>query len=437
MAAQSGIDLALTAYLPSLELGWEANRATCNNITGYLFPLNDVTPTITGGVLKESYKTAWGSAVGALLSWIPYDFGLRRANVNVAKAQLEQAIRESKLTEFNLIAVVIDSYIKVLSAKQLVRASKAYVERAKTLTTLVESLVKSGLRPEVDLNRALTEWSTTKIQLIQAMERERITSIALSQFMGLSNTPLSLEEGALLTLPHNLSNAPIFLANHPILSLQEANILYSASKEVSIARSYVPTINLLAGISARGSGFRDTTQIVTSHSTIREITSRSTTSKGLAPTRSNYGVGISITFDVMDFYPTQARRSIQYFHTQKEREAYDRLYIELSSKIAEAKAEIDAATAIAKQTPLQLEYATASEKQLMSRYEAGLVTVLEVADAQKQLAQADAENDLASLGVWKALLNLSIAQGDLNLFLLEVHKVKQRGQTACGLSLPP
>ena len=35
--------------------------------------------------------TAWGSAIGGLVTWEPFDFGLREANVAVASAAKNQS----------------------------------------------------------------------------------------------------------------------------------------------------------------------------------------------------------------------------------------------------------------------------------------------------------------------------------------------------------
>ncbi len=46
--------------------------------------------------------------------------------------------------------------------------------------------------------------------------------------------------------------------------------------------------------------------------------------------------------------------------------------------------------------------------------------MLEVADAQRLLAQSEADSALARLNVWRARLALDTARGDLNAFLTQV-----------------
>jgi outer membrane protein TolC len=80
-AAAAGISLARTAYLPRADFYGQINRATRNNIFGLLLP-QSVLPNISGPPNPaNSFTNVWGSAVGFLVSWEPFDFGLRQAKV--------------------------------------------------------------------------------------------------------------------------------------------------------------------------------------------------------------------------------------------------------------------------------------------------------------------------------------------------------------------
>jgi len=85
----AAVNLARTSSLPRADFLGQVNRATHNNVFGQLLP-QSVIPSVTGPVLgTNSSSIVWGSAVGALVSWEPFDFGLRRANVETAKAARE------------------------------------------------------------------------------------------------------------------------------------------------------------------------------------------------------------------------------------------------------------------------------------------------------------------------------------------------------------
>src|SRR5262249_4791779 len=102
-AAEEGVGVARTAYLPRLDVVWQENRATTNNVFGVLLPQSTIF-SMTGPVLgtRSLGNSVWGSAVGALLSWEAVDFGLRKANVDVARAQTSLAKHQAALSELDV-----------------------------------------------------------------------------------------------------------------------------------------------------------------------------------------------------------------------------------------------------------------------------------------------------------------------------------------------
>jgi outer membrane protein TolC len=78
---------------------------------------------------------------------------------------------------------------------------------------------------------------------------------------------------------------------------------------------------------------------------------------------------------------------------------------------------VEAARAIARNTPIQLAAARQSETQARARYDAGLATVVEVADAQNLLTQAEYQDAAAHVEVWRALLAQAVAGGDVMPFV--------------------
>src|SRR5437660_8156358 len=63
-AADAGVGVARTVYLPRLDMLWQENRATTNNVFGLVLP-QSIVPPISGPVLgTRSYDSVWGSAAG-------------------------------------------------------------------------------------------------------------------------------------------------------------------------------------------------------------------------------------------------------------------------------------------------------------------------------------------------------------------------------------
>src|ERR1700675_999601 len=129
-AAAAAIQLARTAYLPKVDALAQANRATRNNVFGLLLP-QSVIPSMSGPVIgSNNFGSVWGSAIGGLVTWEPFDFGLRGANVAVASAARAQSEAAVKRTQFEVAVAAVDAYLTLVAAQETVRAAQAGVDRA-------------------------------------------------------------------------------------------------------------------------------------------------------------------------------------------------------------------------------------------------------------------------------------------------------------------
>jgi outer membrane protein TolC len=131
----------------------------------------------------------------------------------------------------------------------------------------------------------------------------------------------------------------------------------------------------------------------------------------------NWAVGASVSFPAFDFFSVNARKRVELQNELAESAHYDRTIQALTTQDAKARALMKAATDIARNTPIERQAATAGESQARARYQNGLASVIEVAEAQRLLAQAEADDAVARLGVWRALLATAQAHGDLAPFL--------------------
>src|SRR5260370_13701352 len=149
-AAQAGIGLAQTNYLPRADVVWQMNRATDNNITGLLLPQSVIAP-ITGPVsISPSNRSAWGSAAGLLFSWEPFDFGYRGAKVDAARAVRNRAAAEASVTRLDVAVATVNAYLTVLAAERTVHAVQAYVQPRETFNKAVRVLVDNQRRAGSD-----------------------------------------------------------------------------------------------------------------------------------------------------------------------------------------------------------------------------------------------------------------------------------------------
>src|SRR5436189_2237273 len=162
LAADETVGVARTAYLPRLDMVWQENRATTNNVFGLLLP-QSIIPPISGPVLgAKSYDSVWGSAAGVLLSWEAFDFGQRKASVDVARAQTSAAKAQTALTELDAASAAADAFLTVLAADEAVRAARANVDRLQVFANAVRTLTQNQLRPGTAQSRAEAELAVAR-----------------------------------------------------------------------------------------------------------------------------------------------------------------------------------------------------------------------------------------------------------------------------------
>lgn len=402
-ATQTGIRLARTSYLPRADFLWQANRATRNNIFGLLMP-QPVISGISGPVGFDDNDNAWGSATGLMFNWEPFDFGLRKANVQSAEATARRADAGVGITRLQVATAAADAFLATLATEQSLRAARAAVERARILFEVVSARVQAGLRPGVDAERARAELAVAENQQIRAEEAVTAAHTALSQFTALPRDA-SVRQGPLLQLPPQMA-AAADVAQHPLAQEQRAAVDEAVARQRVLERTYFPRFNLLANTYARGTGAR------TNGITLGGL-------GGLGPNIKNWAVGLNITFPAFDRPALKVRQETELHRQLAETARYDRVVTDLTAQFERAQAALVSARRIAQNTPIQLQAARAAEQQATARYQAGLAIIVEVADAQRLLTQAEIDDSLAKLNVWRGLLAIAVAQGNLEPFLLQ------------------
>jgi outer membrane protein TolC len=407
--SQAGVDVAHASYLPRLDSLWQSNLATANNIFGQVLP-QSVIPAMSGPVLPStSGQGVWSSATGALFSWEPFDFGLRRAAVVGADAALLQARAGESLTRLDVQRTVATAFLDILAAARTVAAMQADVDRRDVLARAVRALVDNQLRPGAEASRADAEGAAARTRLIQAQRTLSLAQAMMGRALGMGTGSVGIDAADLLErLPAGAADASPPSA-HPLARVRQAAVEAARAQEGVLARTDYPRVYLQSSVFARGSG--------ASPSGILD-----SGLDGLGLDRANWAAGFQIVFpNAFDFSSLRARKSAASASERAEAALYDEALLAISSEQTMAAAMMQAARAIAANTPVQLAAARQSETQARARYQAGLASIAEIADAQSLLAQAEVQDQLARVDVWRGLLAEAVAQGDLTQFVRLVH----------------
>lgn len=411
-AAAAGIDLARTAYLPRIDTLAQVNRASRNNVFGQLLPQlpGSVIPSLSGPVIgSNNTGSAFGSALGALVTWEPFDFGLRRAGVDAAGSTRAQAEAALKRTRFEIAVATADAWMTVTVAQETVKAASAAMTRDDVIVKSTKALVDAELRPGVDLSRAEAELAAAKTQWIQATQAVNVAKAALSRFVGLDPDKIVLTGNAMAELPPDgKPTAPDAGAN-PVAAEQFAVVEQARAQLRMLERSYFPHFYLEGSVSARGTGAETNGKLLGGVN-------------GLGPTVQNYALGLTVSFPVMDKPVIQAKEAAQASAIKAQEARARQIAVDLKAQWNSAVAALNGSRLVAANIPVQVAAAKAATQQATARYQAGFGTLAEVAEAQRLLTQAEIDQALSRLSVWRGLLGVAAAAGDLQPFLVEASK---------------
>jgi outer membrane protein TolC len=210
----------------------------------------------------------------------------------------------------------------------------------------------------------------------------------------------------LLQLPPEQDVPALDPAKNPVALEQNAAVDETLARLRALERSYFPRFYLQGSAYARGSGAEPNGKILGGFN-------------GLAPSVQDYALGFTVTFPVSDLPSIRARQAAQTATMRSQQARSAQISTDLRAQWNRAVAMFHGARRIAANTPTQVSAARTATQQATARYESGLGTITEVAEAQRLLTQAEIDDALARLGVWRGLLGVAAAAGDIQPFVAE------------------
>jgi outer membrane protein len=251
--------------------------------------------------------------------------------------------------------------------------------------------------------------------LARAQQQEQVSRAVLADILGLPDTLVEVRESSLVGPPSDTSSQGTAVTAHPSAEAEHARVEEAQAQVHALDRAYYPKFYLQSSVSGRGSGLGPAGNFLGG-------------SNGLGPDLGNWAAGLSVTFPVFDIFTIRSRRAIEAANQRAESARYDQTLQDLTGQLRQAQASLEGARHVAENTPIELEAARTTESQERARYQAGLNTLVEVADAQSLLVQAETDDALARLAVWQKLAAVAASHGDLQPFLQLLHGTPQGGR---------
>lgn len=404
-AAEDNLKETRREHIPMLKLQEQMNYATANSVTGTYFT-NGV--SVSGGILPQNYNDAsFGSISLAFFEWPVFTFGQYTAKNHIAAAQLGLAKDDEANEKFQLQIQTAEAYFNLLALQKLEKSAQDDLSRAETIQRLVRAGARSGIRPGVDSSFANAEVAKAKLSQLGLQKSISAQNTILYTILGNRLQGMQLDTGFLSRLPKDVAVSDSTAINNPILSMYNDRILISQSRQDYIKRAYYPKIELLGATWGRGSGMTGTNPSLADKSF----------SDGVSMRRFDYAVGLTATFNILDYPRMHAQYSAERNITNAYMQEEEQEKMNLLNELAEANEALRLSLEQAEVAPVQLKAATDAYTQKLTLYNNGLAPLSDLTQALYNLNKAEADVAVINNTAWKALLYKASVKGDMNSIL--------------------
>lgn len=408
-ASKISIEQTKREQLPNINFGVQQAFGSVNGQTGPLYGLSGLGVASGGPVFnQQNNNAAFGALYLANINWDFFAFGKAKEKVKTAAALSVKDDKDLQQEIFQHKIRTTSAYLNLLAAKQLTHSYRKNLERAYTFRNTVIVRVLNGLIPGVDSSQANADYSAAKILLIKATDFEQELSNQLSQLLGIPSQEYMLDSFFIFRLPSILQDSIVTL-NHPLLQFYKSRINLSDQQSRLFKTSSYPVFTLVGVVQGRGSGFN-------SDYSINPTNFDKNYWKGITPSRSNYLLGVGVTWNITQSYRISQQVKAQNMISKGLQEEYQLVEQQIKAQFQLSNTKIKNALANYYEAPQQVKAATDSYMQRSVLYKNGLTNLLDVTQASYSLTRAETDRDIANNNVWQALLIRVAAAGDFSLF---------------------
>lgn len=406
-SAQRRLLATRTELLPTVILQDQYTYATSNSLNNSFFPNEGTAISTSGGVRPMAVSQAsFGSYTSASIEWRAITFGRVKANINVAKTDLQRNEADYENEIFQHQVRTVDAYLLLLINQKLVQIQRSNLERAETFKRVVDAGVRSGMRAGVDSALATAEAVRARLLLLESQQREQVQRLRLSELAGQLQSGIQIDSMRFYSsLPNGIVSDSLSPKN-PTLRLFQSQINLSAARSLATQRSGMPLISLVGAGNARGSGFSNQGDIFQTNQL-----------NGLGYQVGNYLLGVVARWNLTNLLRANQDYRADQFLIERSRQLFNTQRLQITRQYQEAETQYQVALEQARQTPVQLRAARQAYNQAQTRYQNGLTDLPTLLQSVVTLNRAEVDGYVAISNVWRYLLVKSAADGDLSAFM--------------------
>lgn len=401
-------------YLPNLNLSAQQDYGTVNGQNGPLYGFGGLGVASSGLPLPEQN---WNSAFGALylvnMNWDFFTFGKAKEKINLSKIDVQTKEKDLEQEKFQQEIKISAAYLNLLASQRLLISQQKNLERAEVFKKTAAARVKNGLLAGVDSTLATAEVSKAKIALNLARNFVKEQNNKLVDLMGVAPQDFVTDTLFVTQIPKELIKGNA--ANdslHPLLQFYKTRIDYSNQQVKLFKRFYYPTMSAFGVLQTRASGFEN------SYATDQNAFSRNYWD-GVNPDRTNYLIGVGITWNLTTPFRSSKQVSAQKFVSQALQEEYNQADRELKSQLNFAEDKIRITLENYAEAPIQVDAAKRAYLQKSTLYKNGLTDLTDLTQTIYVLNRAEIDRDIVNNNVWQSFLLKVAATGNFDLFINE------------------
>ncbi len=419
-AAVENVSTVKREFLPDLNLSAQNSYGTVNGQNGPMWGYKGWTTGASGPALpSQNWNAAFGGLYLANISWDVVTFGRRVAKVEMAKQQLDNSNADLEQEKFEQQVRIAGAYLNLLAAQRLRKSMESNLQRAQELQRMIVSRALNGLNAGVDSSIANAEVSKAKLSLIDADAYMQQQNNKLAEMMDVSPQDFQLDTTFISKIPNEMlqpqeSHDSINIMQQPLLKYYSTRIHLSEANQQFIAKNVMPRLSLMGVMQTRGSGFNS------DYSAANLNSYSSGYWDGVSPNRSNYLLGLNLSWTVTDLWRTHSQVARQHYTTAALKNEYTQQYHRLRQQLVLSETQLLNAFKKYKEAPVGLKAAADAFLQKSTLYENGLSNIADLSQALYNINRAETDRDIAYNGVWQALLYKAATIGDLQVFLSQL-----------------
>ncbi|MDR6845954.1 TolC family protein [Flavobacterium granuli] len=401
-------------YLPNLNLSAQQDYGTINGQNGPLYGFNGLGTASSGPAFTEqNWNAAFGALYLANMNWDFFTFGKIQEKINLAKIEVQSRENDLKQEQFQQEIKISSAYLNLLASQRLLISQQKNLSRTEVFRKNAVARVKNGLLAGVDSTLATAEVSKAKIALNLARNLVKEQNSKLVDLMGIAPQDIATDTLFVNQIPKNIvMDEKASDSLHPLLQFYKTKIDYSNQQVKLYKRFYYPTMSAFGVMQTRASGFNY------DYALDRNSFSRNYLD-GVNPDRSNYLVGIGISWNLTTPFRMSKQVSAQKFVSQALQDEYNQTDRELKSQLSLAEDKIKITLENYAEAPIQVKAAAQAYLQKSTLYKNGLTDLNDLTQTLFILNRAEIDRDIVNNNVWQSFLLKVAATGNFDLFTNE------------------